>query len=180
MPRRQPKTVLGGSIYRGPHGYRAIPQYTPVFPTPQTVKQIYSNATQRRYTPSWDGKDAGAHLTILFTEPIRIRTGCCFASLGLFVAYEARGEYGLFRHESKHRHPRENFPRDHFARQPNDAFEPQNPTFRIDGERGGRSSHASASFMCPKCGHEFRPRNLRRLGKQLWEDRPSRYELSAP
>jgi hypothetical protein len=45
-PRRQPDTILGGSITRAPNGYRVIPQYTPSYPTPRTVQQIYSNAKQ--------------------------------------------------------------------------------------------------------------------------------------
>lgn len=179
VPRHQPKIVLGGSIYRADNGYRAIPQYTPVFSCAQTVKQIYSNAKQRRYTPSWDGAETQAALTIYLTDAIEITTACCHRSLGPFVAYEARGEYGVFRDESKHRHPRGNFPPQHFANQPNDAFESKSPAFWIDNE-AMKSSEAWAHFMCPKCRHKFNPRNLRKIGKRLFTDRPDKYELPLP
>ncbi|SRR6266545_2206299 len=178
--RRQPVTVLGGSITRTQDDYRVIPQYSPVYPTPMTVKQIYSNAKQRRYPPKWDGTEPEAALKIYLTDPIRVYTACCGVSLGPFVAYWARAEYGLFRDEAVQRHPLGNFPADYFANQPNDAFEPRNPTFEINGEVGGHAARAFANFRCPKCGREFNPRNLRKLGKELFEGRPKRYPLMPP
>jgi hypothetical protein len=180
MPRRQPKIVLGGSMIRAANGYRAIPQYTPIYPTPMTVKQIYSNARQRRYTPSWDGAEPDAKQIIYFTDPIRIWTGCCHRSLGPFVAYNAGGEYGVIRDEARQRHPIGSLPAEELARQPNDRFDAKSLTFWIDGEVGGKAAKAWACFRCLKCGHEFNPRNLRKLGKSLFEGRPDAYELSPP
>lgn len=178
--RRQPEVVLGGSIIRAPNGYRAIPQYTPAYPTPQTVKQIYSNARARRYPSKWDGKEPDAALTIYLTDAFTIVTACHNRSLGRFVAYQAEGEYGIIRDEAVQRHPTGNSPPSEFVGKPNDAFEAKQPLFWIEGEIAGHAAKASARFRCPKCRRAFNPRNLRRLGKELFEQRPKRYELLAP
>ena len=180
MPRRQPKIVVGGSIFRAQNGYLAIPQYTPMLATQMTVQQIYSNARQRRYPPSWDGKAPDAKQLIYLTDPFTILGRCCRRSLGRFLAYEASGEYGLIRNDAKQRHPVGNFPPDQFANQPNDAFEPKKPTFWVDGEVGGHTSKAFACFRCPKCEHTFNPRNLRKFGLRLFGERPSPYVLPLP
>lgn len=76
--------------------------------------------------------------------------------------------------------PAEVNPANHFVHQPNDAFESRNPTFRVEGDVGGHAATAFACFRCPKCGHEFNPRNLRRLGARLHGERPPIYTLPLP
>lgn len=180
MPRRQPEVILGGSITTGLDGYRLLPQYTPMYPTPMSVQQIYSTAITRRYPPKWDGKEPEAKQVIRLTDPFPITTECCYRSLGEFVAYQADEEFGVIRHDPKQRHLIGNFPPDHFANQPNDAFAPKNPTFRLDGEVGGEAAKAYAVFWCPKCRKPFNPRNLAKLGKHLFEAQPTKYSLARP
>lgn len=181
MPRHQPKSALGGSIVRLPDGTRAIPQFgRPLYPNPDAIQQLYSAAKQRRYSPSWDGEELDAALVVHLTETIKITSGCCHRSLGPFVAYCAGHEYGLIRDDAKRRHRRGQIPKESLSSRPNEAFESASPTFRLGGESAGHASRTFVYFTCPKCRHAFNPRNLRKLGRELFEDRPGTFELSRP
>jgi hypothetical protein len=94
------------------------------------------------------------------------------------VAYWAGPEYGILRDVARHYHQVGNFPPDQFANSPHDRFTAKNPVFQMDGQIGGKAIKAFAKFHCPKC--DFRvARNLRRLGIELFEARPRRYQLMA-
>ena len=176
-PRRhQPDVILGGSITRAPNGYRAIAQYSPSYPTPMTVQQIYSTASERQYAPKWDGKESGAKLDIYLTDPFPITCGQCGARFGPFVAYNAGGEYGVVRHTTHEYVHKGNFPAEQVARTRRQRFESSVVVFWIEGEIGGQAAKALAKFLCAKCGHSFEY-NLRRLGKLLFEGRPKRHAL---
>ena len=47
----------------------------------------------------------------------------------------------------------------------------------FDGHIGGRPGRASVSFSCPVCHKKYLRRNVRRLGKELYESGSSRYVL---
>ena len=174
--RRQPDYILGGSITEAPNGYRVIKQYNPMYPTPMSVQQVYSAASERRYAPKWDGKEPDAARDIYLTDPFPITCGQCGAHFGPFVAYNARAEYGILRHTT-HEYVRQGqFPPEQVRRTPRQRFESNRVAFRIDGEIGGKAAKAFAKFECHRCGHPYEY-NLRKLGKDLFESRPNRHAL---
>jgi hypothetical protein len=182
LPRHQPDVVLGGSLVRLPDGYLGIPSYSGGGSNPLTVQQVYANARQRRYAKNWDGKNLDATLVTRFTDPFRIVLACCNVGIGSFAAYQAGdgAEYGVIRDEAKHRHPIGNFPSNQFANQPNDAFDAKRPTFRLTGEVGGSSTRSYAVFQCRDCGRIYNPRNLAKLGRLLFDERPTSYLVRPP
>lgn len=182
VPRHQPEAVLGGSLVRLDDGYLGIPSYSYGGSSQQVVQQVYSNAIHKRYTPTWDGKALDAGLVTRFTDPFRIILACCQADIGPFVAYHAGDgeEYGVIRRDTKQRHPLGNFPPGYFANQPNDGFEAKHRTFWVDGEVGGSATRAYAIFKCRDCGRVYNPRSLAKLGKRLFDDRPSSFTVDPP
>jgi hypothetical protein len=174
--RHQPDRILGGSITRAPNGYRAIIQTTAAESAPKVIQEIYANASQRLYPPKWDGIVPEGHQVIYLTDPIQITSGCCHTNLGSYVAYKADRHYGLVEHTARHRHPRESFPPSHFRSSPHDRFEPAKRRFWYGGDGGAGAGKTTAVFRCLRCGLEY-TRNLRRLGEELFETRPSSYVL---
>lgn len=177
-PRRhQPGIILGGSMTRAPNGYRAtIQTLGKLYPTPMGTQELYANATQRRYAPSWDGIEPAGALVVYWTDTFPISCGRCGEGFGKFAAYNAHREYGIVEHTSRHRHPIGNFPPDHFKNMPNDRFEPASKRFWISGEVGRTAGGTAANFQCRKCDVKY-VRNLRRLGKRLFEERPREFAL---
>lgn len=182
MPRHQPTTPLGGSLIRLPDGYLGIPSHSHGGSNPQMVRDQYANARRRRYARSWDGMELDAALVTRFTDPFTIELGCCQSTAGTFVAYHAGfgDEYGVIRDEAVHRHPVGNFPSTAFATQPNDAFESTSPTFIWDGNIGATATESWAIFICPACRRRFNPRNLGKLGKELFRARPNSHVVTPP
>ena len=176
-PKDRPPRVLGGSLFRAPNGYRCLIQTTGRFyPAPMVVRQIYANASEKRNPKAWDGTEPQGALVIYLTDPIDLTCERCGGSLGSYVAYWARAEYGVLDDSARHYHPRENFPPDHFKNSPQDRLAPANPRFELDGEVGFRAARSIARFRCANCGgrHEH---NLRRLGKRLFDARPGSFPI---
>lgn len=181
MPRRhQPDRVLGGQVFRTADGYRALPQYGPVYPSWLIVQQVYSASITTLSPPKWDSTQPDAKQIMYFTDPFKIVSGCCWRSLGNFVAYHVEEEYGVIRHDTVKRHPIGNFPPDQFADRAYEGFEAKNPTFHTDGEIGRCADNAYAILLCPKCRRTYNPRNMSKLGKELFDSRPKRYPLMPP
>lgn len=171
MRNRKRVPVLGGSLHRAPNRMLCTIQTTsPVYPSPKTVQEIWSNAATRRYPKVWDGVEPEGALVIWWSDPIRLRCGRCERSLGDYVAYHARQEYGLVEGTTRRYYPRDNLsarPEATRAR-----LSPTQPRFSLTGEVGHRASKTFCRFRCTRCAweHEF---NLARLGRALFE-RPRR------
>jgi len=178
MTRLPKDRVLGGAITRAPNGdLYTLQTASAIYPSQMTMQQIWANASQTRWPKTWDGKEPpeGVAQVIWWTDPIAFSCGRCKGSLGEYVAYHASEEYGIVENRSHHYHPRENFPPEAFASSPHDRLSPAKPRFWVSGEIGHRAKSAFAHFLCPRCGWEPTERNLWRLGRRLFMDRPSRY-----
>jgi hypothetical protein len=170
--------IQGGSVTLAPNGYLATILTTGAsFPSPQVIQDVWSNARRRRYPRAWNEIEPVGHLVIYWTPdpPIRLICRRCRAGLGSYRAYQARGEYGIVQDTTRRYHPRENFPPDEFKNSPQDRLTPAQLRYWFAGNLA-RAATTIACFKCINCGHESE-RNFRRLGKQLFENRPSKHEL---
>jgi hypothetical protein len=146
-----------------------------IYPSPQTVQQIWSNSSRRRYPKAWEGAPLDPIGYTLEWQPREIACGHCGRSLGEYVAYRAAlsGQAGLHQEcgfvERTTRHYQsyvETAPRQAGRRGPR-----LNPRFWLEGEVGRRASKTTACFRCPGCKRQYR-RNLARLGDTLFDDKP--------
>lgn len=163
--------VLGGSLHRAPNGRLCTILTTPVsYPSPEAVQGIWSTATTRRYPKAWDGVEPEGALVIWWSDPIKLVCGRCERSLGGYVAYHARREYGLVEDTTRHYLPRENV-----AARPESTrtrLSPARRRFSLAGEVGHRASKTVCHFRCPRCSLEVEYEveyNLARLGRRLFE-----------
>jgi predicted RNA-binding Zn-ribbon protein involved in translation (DUF1610 family) len=172
--RRRPK-VLGGSLTRAPDGVLVTVLTTSLgYPTPLVVQEIWSNARKRSYPKAWDGAQPPPGIWIRWRDAARFLCGRCGRSLGHYVAYHVRSEYGIVEDTAKRYHPRENF-----ASRPPGAAErraPSQPRF-LRGGNIGRAATTTALFRCPKCGYVAPPYNLARLGRTLFDTPRSEFRV---
>jgi hypothetical protein len=178
--RRQPDYILGGSITRAPNGYRAIIQTSMATSSPMVVQEVYSNASQRRYPRKWDAIEPTGKQVIYLTDVFEIVCGKCSDSFGGFAAYfsDVGRQWGLVQDTARHYYEIGRFPPDNFKNRPNDRFDPAEKRYWLTGDEGLGKDPAWAHFRCLHCGVTYE-RNFRRLGKQLYKERPGRHTLRA-
>jgi len=174
--RRQPDYHIGGSFSEDPSGYRMTLQTSSPQSAPMVMQELYANASQKRYTPKWDGREPGDGWPIFWTDPFHVSCGGCGYDFGRYVAWRSGRQYGIVQHTARRYHEIGRFPPDNFKKMPYDRFEPHNRRFWLWDEVGGRSGKASAHFKCQRCGLKFEY-DLRRLGKKLFDLRPDRHTL---
>jgi hypothetical protein len=169
--------VLGGSLHLAPNGYLATIQTTGiVFPSPMMVADLWPTVASRRYPKAWDGIEPEGALVIYWT-PRATRIECaCGTRLGKFRAYRARGEYGVVRDTPRRYQPPYRYAAEAIKHMPNDRIAPPRPNFWLTGDQGSRASRTMAHFRCSHCDREHE-RNLRRLGKELFESPCERFVL---
>jgi len=169
--------VLGGSLTLAPNGYLATIQTIAIaYPAPMVVAELWPTVASRRYPKAWDGIEPRGALIIYWTpEPTAIECGCG-ARLGKYRAYQARGEYGVIRDSPRRYHPPNRYPAETIKHMPNDRIAPPRQSFWLTGDVGTRASRTIAHFRCSRCRQEHE-RNLRRLGKTLFETPSPRYVL---
>ncbi len=177
MPRRrQPEKTLGGSFVRGPDGYRWIVQYWRPYPSNIGMQQLYSNASQKRYPPKWDGLEPEGAVINRFTDPISLSCSRCGAPFGPFAAYHSGVEYGIVRHTAREYVPLGNFPPGELAKDRRRRFLPKHPIYTAWGEIGHRASRSQALFDCSKCGNHYE-RNMAKFGRLLFQSRPATFAV---
>jgi hypothetical protein len=128
------------------------------------VQQVWSNIRQRRYPRTWDGQTLPTFGHVIEWQPLELACGRCGRSLGRYVAYHARDEWGIVEDTTRHYQPTQPALSGRGERGPR-----SNARFWLEGEVGHRASKTSACFHCPACDSDYR-RNLARLGRQLFAD----------
>jgi hypothetical protein len=156
-------TVLGGSLTRSADGRLQTLQTHGQYPSPHGVQEVWSNASQRRYPKPWDGEALPDLGYVIEWRPCEIACGNCGRSLGRYVAYHARAEWGVVEQTARR-----------YEDNPANAQSPgsRNPRprqrFRLEGEVGRRATKTTVHFRCPGCRREYQ-RNLSRLGRTLFD-----------
>jgi hypothetical protein len=167
--------VLGGSLARAPDGILVTVLTTSLgYPTPLAIQEIYSNARKRSYPEAWNGAEPPPGIWIRWRDAAAFLCGRCGRSLGRYVAYHVRSEYGIVEDTAKRYQPRENFT----VRPPGAAERraPPQPRFRRGGDIG-RAATTTALFRCPKWGYVAPPYNLARLGRTLFDSPRSEFRV---
>ena len=174
-PRRAPSNVLGGSLTRAANGDLVISQTTNTsFPSPKVVQELWARTSRQRYPEKWDGIDPDGAVLIYFTNsPIKITCGQCHTGLGDYRAYNVGGEFGIVFETSREYRSSSTLSPETRADSPHQRVARQDPRFHTT-ERS-KANSTSAHFRC-SCRRRYE-RNLRRLGKHLWETRPETYLL---
>lgn len=170
-----PVVVLGGSITTSPDGRLWTLQTHSMYPTPESVQNVWSTATQKRYPTAWEGLDLEHVGHIIEWEPRKITCRSCGRSLGDYVAYRIihpdrspHAERGLVEDTSRRYEQQAELAKRQIAgRGPKSK-----PRYWLEGKPTFRAIKTAACFRCPGCRREYR-RNLAKLGKQLF-DQPSR------
>lgn len=158
-----PPTVLGGSLTRSPDGRLQTLQTHGQYPSPRGAQEVWSNASQRRYPQAWDGETLPRVGYVIEWRPCEIACGSCGRSLGPYVAYQARDEWGIVEQTARR-----------YESNPANAKSPgsRNPRprqrFWLNGEVSRRATKTTAHFRCPGCRREYQ-RNLSRLGRTLFD-----------
>jgi hypothetical protein len=174
MPsKRSSASVLGGSLTRSPEGRLQTLQTHGMYPSPQSVQEVWSNTTRRRYPKAWEGQRLEPHGHTIEWEPRAIACGSCGHSLGTYAAYRViyadatiRGEQGVVE-DTARRYERQA----QLARGQAGSRGPRaRPRFWLTGEIGRRAAKTTACFHCPGCQRDYE-RNLARLGQRLFESR---------
>jgi len=160
---RKPR-VLGGSLTTTPEGDELQTLQTHgQYPSPMTMQQVWSNASQRRYRESWQGQVLPEVGFEVRWKPCRLTCGHCGHSLGNYAAYHAREEWGVV--EDSPKRARSNPSRSSEFRR-----------FQLDGEIGRRAAKSAAIITCRKCDRGYR-RNLAHLSHTIWDAKTSTYAL---
>jgi hypothetical protein len=167
--------VMGGSLTSSPEGRLQTLQTHGMYPSPQDVQSVWTSSTRRRYPKSWHGQPLEQVGHVIEWEPREIACGKCHRSLGDYVAYRVlypdkqfQGEQGVVEKTSRRYEPQQETARGQAAsRGPKSQ-----PRFQLKGEVGRRAAKTTACFRCPGCQSEY-PRNLARLGAQLFDHSPT-------
>jgi hypothetical protein len=165
------RLVLGGSLTRSAEGRLQTLQTHGIYPSPQGVQQVWSNASRRRYPKAWEGQPLEPVGHVIEWEPREIACGACARSLGKYVAYRVlypnaaiEGERGIVENTSRRYEAHAET-----AKALAGSRGPKTRNrFRLEGEIGRSAKKTTAFFRCPGCRREYQ-RNLFRLGKQLFE-----------
>lgn len=177
-PRRAPGFVLGGSLTRAPNGDLVISQTTNAsFPSPQVVQELWARTSRQLYPEKWNGIEPDGAILIYFSaNPIKITCGGdCLGRLGEYRAYNTGGEFGIIADTAREYSPASTLSPEARAASPHLRIASPDPRYRLAG--GPKASETLAHFRCPRCDQRYE-RNLRRLGKQLWEKRPETCPLN--
>ena len=159
--------VLGGSLTRSPTGRLQTLQTHGLYPTPVGVQQVWSHVRRRRYPAAWEGQPlASAGYVIEWSEPRKLTCGGprCRRSLGEYVAYHARDEYGIVENTARTYEMVAGLGEAPGARQARTR-----PRLSLEGEAHGHAARTRALFWCGNC-KRYRRRNLAALGKALFAD----------
>jgi hypothetical protein len=155
-------------LYRASDGDLVTIQTTGiVYPSPDTVQQLWDSVTQRLSPRAWKGIEPEGALIIRWaTPPVDITCGHCRRRIGRFRSYHADDEVGIVCVDTKRGRLTAN--RD---------MRTDDPRYQPDGERGRYAHRTFIHFECPRCRHRYN-RRLDRLGTVLWETRPKTYALT--
>lgn len=82
--------VMGGSLTRSGDGQLQTLQTHGMYPTPQTVQDVWTNATRKRYLKAWEGEELADVGYKIEWEPRNVACGECGRSLGSYVGYRIR------------------------------------------------------------------------------------------
>jgi hypothetical protein len=142
-----------------------------MYPTPESVQNVWAAASRRRYPKAWDGQELEQVGHIIEWEPRSIACGGCAHSIGDYVAYRViypdgsmQGERGVVENTSRRYEQQAELAR----RQVAGRGPKSQSRFHLEGRPALRAAKTTACFRCPGCAHEYR-RNLARLGAQLFE-----------
>jgi hypothetical protein len=165
-----PVVVRGGSLTRSPDGRLCTLQAHGIYPSPQTVQDVWASASRQRYPKAWEGQALERVGYIIEWEKRGIACRCG-RSLGDYVAYRivypdrrVHDERGIV--EKTSRRYEQQAARE--SRQAATRGPKSQPRFRLEGQIGRHAAKTTAYFHCPGCKREHR-RNLARLGTQLYE-----------
>jgi hypothetical protein len=161
--RRKP-LVLGGSLTAAPEGdVLQTLQTHGQYPSPITMQQVWSNASQRRYPEAWQGQSLPSVGFIVEWKRCRLTCGHCGHSLGRYVAYRARDEWGVVEDSPK-------------RGRSNPSHSSEFRRFQTDGEIGRRAAKSAAIITCRKCNRVYR-RNLAHFSRTIWDAETSIFAL---
>jgi len=139
-------------------------------PSPQTVQEVWNNASRRRYPAAWTGEELAPVGYTIEWEPHMVACGGCGRPLGEYVGYRIRYpdgslgvEHGIVERTSRRYERSATTPRGAGTRGPKSQ-----PRFQIAGEIGRRATKTAAIFWCRGCEREHR-RNLSTLGRQFFK-----------
>jgi hypothetical protein len=131
------------------------------------AQEVWQNSHRDRYPKAWDRVEPRDDMNVVWWRgPTVIECGTCGTRIVSVMAYEARREYGIVRDT----HRRTAFPRD--------LGPGQGKKYWLNGYVGGRAGRTSVNFSCSGCHRKYLRLNLRRLGRELFDNHPDRYLLT--
>ncbi len=169
---RDRSPVMGGSLTRSAEGQLQTLQTHGMYPTPQTMQDVWTNASRKRYPQAWEGEELAAVGYTIEWQPRPVACGNCGRSLGPYVGYRIRypdghldREQGIVEDTSRRYETGIAVTRGSGSRRSRTR-----PRFWLEGEVARRAAKTTACFRCPGCKREI-SRNLSRLGHQFFEGR---------
>jgi hypothetical protein len=167
---RDRSPVMGGSLTRSAEGQLQTLQTHGMYPTPQTMQDVWTNASRKRYPQAWEREPLAAVGYAIEWQPRKVACGNCGRSLGSYVGYRIRypdghldQEQGIVEHTSRRYETGVTVARGSGSRRSRTR-----PRFWLEREIVRRASKTTACFRCPGCKGKYR-RNLSRIGQRFFE-----------